>query len=53
MRTSYIEKLPDEILEVMLYTLRLEQFENGNIIFREGDKCRGILIVMDGCISLS
>ena len=53
MRTSYIEKLSDEIIEEMLYTLRLEQFENRNVIFREGDMCKGIIFVMEGAIELS
>ena len=37
----------------MLYTLRQEQFENKNIIFREGDMCKGIIFVMEGGIELS
>ena len=53
MRTSYIAKLSDEIIEEMLYTLRQEQFENGNTIFREGDMCKGIILVMDGGIDLT
>ena len=52
-RTSYIEKLSDEIVEEMLYTLRQEQFENRNVIFREGDMCKGIIFVMEGGIELS
>ena len=31
-RTSYIEKLSEDIIEEMVYTLKKEQFENGNVI---------------------
>ena len=37
----------------MLYTLRQEQFERGNVIFREGDMCKGIIFVMEGGVELS
>ena len=50
---SYIAHLSDDILEEMRYTLRQEQFENGNMIFREGDVCKGIMFVMEGGIELS
>ena len=37
----------------MLYTLRQEQFDNRNIVFREGEMCKGIIFVMEGGIELS
>ena len=37
----------------MLYTLRQEQFEDGNVIFREGDNCKGIIFVMEGGVEIS
>ena len=37
----------------MLYTLRQEHFENGNVIFREGEMCKGIIFVMEGGVELS
>ena len=52
-RTSYIEKLSEDIIEEMVYTLKQEQFENGNVIFREGEQCKGIIFVMEGNIELS
>ena len=52
-RTSYIEKLSEDIIEEMVYTLKQEQFENGNTIFREGEQCKGIIFVMEGNIELS
>ena len=52
-RTSYIEPLSNEIVEEMLHTLRQEQFENGNILFREGDTCKGIMFVLEGGVELS
>ena len=37
----------------MLYTLRQEQFENRNLIFKEGEMCKGVIFVMEGGIELS
>ena len=51
--TSYIEHFSDYIMEEMIYTLRQEQFEDGNVIFREGDTSKGIMYVMEGGIDLS
>ena len=51
--TSYIENLSGEIVEEMIYTLRQEQFENGNVVFKEGDTSKGIMFVMEGGIELS
>ena len=53
MRTSYLKSLPDEIVDDMIYALRQEQFENKNVVFREGEICKGLLFVMEGGIELS
>ena len=37
----------------MLHEIKHEQFENGNIVFKEGDHCRGIMYIIDGEIELS
>ena len=37
----------------MLHEIKQEQFENGNIVFKEGDHCRGIMYIIDGEIDLS
>ena len=52
-RTTYFEKLSEDIIEEMVYTLKQEQFENGNVIFKEGEICKGIIFVMEGNIELS
>ena len=53
MRTSYLKSLPDEVVDDMIYALRQEQFENKNVVFREGEICKGLLFVMEGGIELS
>ena len=37
----------------MLHEIKQEQFEDGNIVFKDGDQCRGIMYIIDGEIELS
>ena len=52
-RTDYFGNLPEDEIEDLVYMLKQEQFENENVIFREGDPCRGIMYLMEGNMELS
>ena len=51
-KTDYFSRLPDEVLEDLVYMLKQERFESDNVIFREGDPCRGIMYLMEGNIDI-
>ena len=53
MRTDYFGNLPEDEIEDLVYMLKQEQFEHENVIFREGDACRGIMYLMEGKIEIS
>ena len=50
---EFFKDLPEESIEDMLQEIKQEQFENDNIVFKEGDQCRGIMYIIDGEIELS
>ena len=50
---EFFEDLSEDIIEDMTHELKQEQFENNNVVFKEGDHCRGIMYIIDGEIELS
>ena len=52
-RVEYFTSLTDEMIEEVVFSVKQEMFEDGNVIFQEGDTCKGVVFVMGGEIELS